>query len=126
MRSTRDSFVRFLIVGVANTAVSYVLYLGLLTLMSYPLAFTLTFVLCVLASYAFNTRFVFGARWSWRGAAQFPAVYLGQYLVGLLLMWVLVGRLGMDERLAPLLVIAVSVPLTYVMARAVIAAERNP
>jgi putative flippase GtrA len=112
--------------GVVNTVGSYVLYLGLLYLVSYRWAYTIAFVTGILASYAVNTHFVFRGRWSWGRAARFPAVYVVQYLAGLALLWLLVERFGMDDRLAPLFVISVSVPLTYFMSKAIIGGERTP
>lgn len=120
MKSISGSFVRFLVWGAINTVASYVVYLWLLSFMTYRFAYTIAFAIGILVSYAVNTRFVFRGSWAWSRAARFPAVYLAQYLAGMALLWILVGHLGVDDRLAPLLVIAVCVPLTYFMSKAII------
>lgn len=74
----------------------------------------------VLLSYWLNCHFVFKVRMSLKGLLRFPLVYVVQYLVGLLLMFVLVEKLAVPKLLAPLLVIVVTVPLTFVLSRALL------
>jgi putative flippase GtrA len=125
MSIAHTPFARFLFWGSVHTVATYVLYLGMLSFSNYQLAYTVTFVVGVVMSYALNTRMVFRKRWSWRKLIQFPMVYVVQYFLGMGLMWLLVARLDFDERLAPIPVVAILVPVTYLMAKAVIEAERG-
>jgi putative flippase GtrA len=125
MNIAHTPFARFLFWGSVHTVATYVLYLVILSFSHYQLAYTVTFVVGVVMSYALNTRMVFRKRWSWAKLVRFPVVYVVQYFLGMGLMWLLVARLGIDERLAPIPVVAMLVPVTYLMAKAVIEAERR-
>ncbi len=48
----------------------------------------------------------------------YPPIHLLLYGFGAALLHVLIERIGIDMRLAPLLVIALSVPLSFVLTRA--------
>lgn len=126
MKFTESRIPRFLAAGVINTVLTYVLYILLLQVTPYRVAFTIAFVLGILLSYALNARFVFARPAAWGSFLRFPFVYLGQYLAGLVIVSLLVDRLGVDARLAPLLALIVTIPLTYVLTRAVfIGKERS-
>jgi putative flippase GtrA len=113
-------FLRFLAVGAFNTAAGYVLYLGLLQVFGYRVAYSIAFVLGVLMSYALNTRYVFRQPFSWSKLLQFPLVYLAQYALGIALLYVLVEVLSVAAFAAPLIVVVVSVPVTFILSRKII------
>jgi putative flippase GtrA len=113
-------FGRFLCVGAFNTVVGYLLYWALLSVLPYGAAYTLSYAVGVFISYLLNCRFVFQRKPSWGGALRFPLVYLVQYVLGLGLLAVFVERLHWDRRLAAVAVICCSVPLTFVLSRAII------
>lgn len=111
------AFARFLITGLFNTAITYVLYLLFLQFMAYQLAYSVVFVLGILISYVLNAGFVFRARMTLGTLARFPLVYVAQYALGMGLVVVLVEFAGVAAWLAPLCAIAVTVPLTFVLSR---------
>lgn len=113
-------FFRFLAVGAFNTAAGYVLYLGLLQVFGYRVAYSIAFVLGVLVSYALNTRYVFRQPFSFSKLLQFPLVYVVQYALGIALLFVLVEVLSIPAFVAPLIVVVVSVPVTFVLSRKII------
>jgi putative flippase GtrA len=82
-------------------------------------AYSVAYVLGIASSYAINVIFVFQARGSLKTALKFPLVYAIQYVVGLAILSSLT-HYGVDSRLAMLLVIAVSVPLTFLLTRFVL------
>jgi len=47
----------------------------------------------------------------------FPLVYLVQYLVGALLLWLLVGKLGLQPTVALVVVVAATLPMTFALTR---------
>lgn len=112
--------VRFLVVGVINTLVGYLLYLAALTVLPYRVAYTAAYALAILSSYALNTYFVFRARWDWRRLLAFPLVYLTQYAASLACLSLLVERLSISEKIAPLVVVLVIIPITYFASRYVL------
>lgn len=108
---------RFLIGGAINTAGTYVVYLGLRLAIDYQWAFLIAYVLGIAFSYFFNAYVVFRTRPTWTSAASFPIVYVVQYAASALLLLVLVERLRLDERFAPLLVTIAMVPVTYLLTK---------
>jgi putative flippase GtrA len=119
-RFISSEFVRYVIVGGANTVITYLAYLALLPVMSYPLAYSLTYAAGIVIAYVLNARFVFRQPLRWRSALSFPLVYVMQYLAGIALLAVLVETLHVGADIAPALVIAITVPLTFVLSRLII------
>lgn len=113
-------FARFLVVGVANTLLGYVLYLAANRFMDYRWAYTFSYVVGIGISYLLNSWVVFREPLSLAKLLKFPVVYLAQYVVGLGVVWLFVSRLGLPESLAPLVVLPITVPLTYVLSRFVL------
>jgi len=118
-------FLRFLASGGINTALTYGLYLLLLPLLGYLVAYSVAYVLGILLSYWLNSVFVFRQPMNWRSLVRFPLVYVVQYLLTGALLWLFVDQLGIDKRLALLAAIAVTVPVTYLAARLAILAGRG-
>ena len=119
----RAEIVRFLVGGASTTLVSYALYLVLLRWMPYVVAYSIAYVAGIAWSYFANTLFVFRRAPSVARAALFPLVYLAQYLAGTVLLVILVGVLHVPQAFAPLAVIVLTLPLTYVLSRYVITAD---
>jgi putative flippase GtrA len=111
---------RFLLGGLVNTAFFYGVYYLLNLAIHYQPAYAIAYVAGVFFSYWLNSRWVFHTAMSWKSFLAFPLVYVVQYGVGAALMYVLVARLGLSESLAPVLVIAANVPLSFVMTRLVL------
>lgn len=111
---------RFILAGVLNTALGYGLYCGLLLVSTYPVAYTISYVAGIFISYILNCMFVFRTRPSMRSAVRYPLIYVVQYVFGITLVTVLVRGVGLDPRIAALVVLCFSVPLTYVLSRLVI------
>ncbi len=119
------AFARFLVTGLLNTALTYVLYLLFLQFMAYQLAYTVVFVLGILISYVLNAGFVFRTRMTLKTLARFPLVYGAQYALGMGLVLLLVEWGGAPSWLAPLCAIAITVPLTFVFSRYIFTSDQN-
>jgi putative flippase GtrA len=120
MKFIKREFLLFVLVGAVNTGASYLLYLGLLSIVSTFIAYTISFVAGIALGYALNTLIVFRERVSVKKAAQFPIVYLVQYGLGIGLLYVFTEWLHISRVLAPLLILVVSVPITFFLARAIL------
>lgn len=118
-------FARFLLSGVLNTGITYLLYLGFLQIVSYRIAYTAAFVLGIFISYGLNALFVFRAGIAIRSLIRFPLVYLAQYVLGLVLVSILVEFVGIAAWLAPIFAILVTVPLTFVLSRTIFLSEKK-
>jgi putative flippase GtrA len=109
--------IKFLIGGVINTAFTYCLYLSLQVILAYQVAYAVAFACGIVFSYWFNAMVVFKTAMSWKGLFAFPLVYLVQYLLSAMLLSVFVERLGMPQSIAPLTVIVLTIPVTFVLTR---------
>ena len=117
-------FARFLIGGILNTAITYLLYFSLLPFFSYKIAYTAAFILGILVSYGLNALFVFKAKVAIKSMIRFPLIYLIQYLLGIALVTTLIEYLGVAAWLAPMIVIIITVPLTFVLSRLIFTSEK--
>ena len=120
MSSLRGQFARFLVAGAINTACTYVLYLVLLRPLGYAIAYAVAYVAGILISYALNARFVFRVPMRFADLLRFPLVYVVQYAAGAVILWMLVERVGVPAQWAVAGVIAVTVPMVFVLSRYVL------
>ena len=120
MKFSDPEFLRFLLAGLFNTVAGYLMYLAFALFFDYRLAYTLSFAIGILLAYWVSTNFVFKAAWSWHRLAAFPSVYLVQYVLGLILIWVLVEKLQVSEKLAPVLTVPLTIPITFLVSRFII------
>lgn len=118
-------FVRFLLVGASNTAFFYAAYALCLRLIEYRLAYTVAFALSVVFSYWLNAQFVFRVKMSLTGLLRFPFVYLVQYVMGIAMMYVLVDRLNVSANVAPILVVCLTIPITFALSRHLLRGGRS-
>ncbi|MDR9862876.1 MULTISPECIES: GtrA family protein [Pseudomonas] len=113
-------FIKFLIVGSINTGAGYIFYLAFIQVMAYTYAYSLSFALSVVLSYVLNARFVFNEPLSFKKLLTFPLVYIVQYISGLCLVYIAVEKLSIPVALAPLLVVVVTLPVTFLLARFIV------
>lgn len=106
--------------GGINAGLTYGLYLLLLLIVRYTFAYSGSYAAGIFLSYYLNARFVFRERLRLSKALKYPSVYLVQYLVGLGLLYLLVETLHLDKRLAPLAIVVITVPATFVLSRYII------
>jgi len=113
-------YLGFLLVGGANTLITYSLYLLLLLVLPYRWSYSLAFAGGIIISYWLNSQFVFQEPVSLLKFVKYPLVYLIQYLLGILILYLCVDRLGISPWLAPLVVVAVSLPVTFMISKMII------
>lgn len=114
-------WLRFIVAGTFNTALSYGCYLFLASYITYQLAYLCAYALGVVAAYGLNAKYVFRLSCSWRGLFSYPIVYVVQYGLGALLLWIMVQWVGLSQTLAPLPVMVCLVPLSYLINKAMLA-----
>lgn len=119
-RNIHSEFFRFLLVGMSNTLVAYVVYLLLLPLLPYLYAYTLSYCVGVVNSYFMNVFFVFRKKVSLHSFLKFPFVYVVQYFLGATILWLLVDKLELAPAWAMVAVIIVTVPITFLASRFVL------
>lgn len=110
-------FARYLAVGAANTAASYAVYLLLLAVADYRVAYTVAYVAGLVGGYLAHARFVFAARPGLRSAASYLATYGAMYATSLLVLYGAVEALAVPKPLGMLAALAVTVPASFVLLR---------
>ena len=115
-------FVKFGLVGVSNTLISYISYLLFVLLgCHYLIASILSFVVSVTNSFYWNNRYVFreeeGKKRSWWHT--YIKTFLAYASTGLVLNNILlvlwVDVLGISELVAPLVNLIITIPLNYII-----------
>lgn len=117
MRYFNSDKMRFLLAGGINTILSYAFYVFFLLFFHYAIAYTISCILSIVISYLLNTKFVFRSHYSWSRFFAFPLVYLVQYFVGLVLLHLVIEFLHVRPLLAPIVVVAITWPITYLLSR---------
>lgn len=108
---------RFLLAGAANTLLTYLLYLVLLNPVGHRWAYGVAYAAGIGLAYVLGRGFVFRRHAGWRSVLLTPLIYLFQFCIGLLIVEVWVTLLGLRPELAPLVAVAATLPLTYVLSR---------
>ncbi|WP_285373334.1 GtrA family protein [Pseudomonas sp. lyk4-TYG-107] len=113
------SFARFLASGAFNTLATYALYLMLLNIINYKASYTITYIFGIFLSYFLNRHFVFKSTTGSRSILLYPLVYLAQYLASMGILWLWIDHLHFNEKVAPLIAVIITIPLTYLLSKAI-------
>lgn len=112
-------FIRFAIVGCSNTIISLVTYYVLIYFdIHYIVAYTAGFLLSVCNAFFWNNRYVFQNKEENSILRAFYKVFLSyglSYVFSLLLMSVLVEVLHIQEYVAPILKMCITIPLNFLL-----------
>jgi len=112
--------VRFLLAGGLNTAVTFGLYVVLKTVLNYQISYFISWVCGIFLAWLMSSWFVFRSRPSLRTFLRFPLVYVVQYVLGATLLELFAGVLGLSQTWSPLLVIVLTLPLTFLLSKFVL------
>jgi putative flippase GtrA len=110
----------FLLCGAANTGLTYALYALFLLLMPYKLSYSLAYICGIVVSYYLNSQFVFKEPVSLAKFLKYPVVYIVQYLLGIVVLYICVDVLAISKWLAPIGVIIISLPVTFGLSKLII------
>lgn len=121
-KETLFQFIKFGLVGLSNTILSYVVYCVLVKLNThYQIANIVGFIVGVLNSYYWNNRYVFKTN---KGEKRnhiktLFKTFVAYGITGLLLqgflLWLFVERFDIDSLIAQLLGLCITVPLNFVL-----------
>ncbi|RZO08824.1 GtrA family protein [Pseudomonas moorei] len=113
----KQDFVKFLISGGFNTAMTYGVYLILLMFLPYTTSYTISYIAGIVLAYLLNRFFVFKSHQGLKTIALLPLVYVMQYVISMLILWCWVEKLGFNDSLAPIVAIIITIPITYVLSK---------
>ena len=125
MRFINREFYRFIFWGGVNTLAGYLIYAFLLLFLPYLASYSIAFVLSVFISYFLNSTFVFKQELRLNKAIKYPLVYVTQYLLGAISLFVIVQVLRVNKLVAPLLVVVLTIPVTYFLSRRIVRGKEN-
>jgi len=117
-------FVKFGVVGLSNTAISYLIYSILVYLgLHYLVSSVIAFIISVLNSFFWNHKFVFkdetgGKRSIARALMRTYASYaFSGFIVSNILLYIFIEFFGVSKYVAPIFGLVVTVPLNYILNR---------
>ncbi len=117
MKFINREFSLFILMGGINTLLGYAIYALFLLFLPYTISYTLSYGLGIFIAYYLNSRFVFKTKFSLAKAAQYPLVYVFQYIAGVLILRLLVGVFAIHVLIAPIIVVGFTIPLTFFLSR---------
>lgn len=113
----KQQILGFSVSGVLSTLIMFLLYVGLHQLINYQYAYLISYSTSVIALYFMNSM-VFKQSVSVHTWLRFSLIYLMQYLIGAAVLALLV-YFGFSVTYAPLAVVLLLLPITFVLNRIV-------
>lgn len=114
-------FIKFGLVGLSNTLISYIVYVILIFLsVHYLYASICGFIVSVLNSFYWNNKYVFGEQsehrvW-WKSLVKTFMSYAGTGLIlSNVLLYIWIQLFGISEIIAPILNLLITIPLNYLL-----------
>lgn len=115
------AFIRFVIVGVLNTGVYYIVYLLLLSChISYMISHLCGFLSAFIFSYFLNCYFVYRVKPSIKTFLQFPLTQVVNMGLQTLLLYFFVDLFHWNKELAPFPALIITVPVTYLLSKKIL------
>lgn len=111
----KSRIVKFTISGAVTTAVTYLLYLILINYIDYKVTYIITYMIGIILSFFLNGKIVFKSKLTVKKFFLYPLIYIVQFAIGMVLLILLVDYLSVDKRIAPLVIVFITFPLTFIM-----------
>jgi putative flippase GtrA len=119
-------FVRFVVVNVLNTLLYYLLYLLFLLVVPYVAANVLALGVAIVLAYSMNARYAFRVRMTGRSLVSFLITNLTTMGLRTVVVWLLVEIQLTGERVAPLVAVAVTLPVAFLLTKFVMTGPADP
>jgi putative flippase GtrA len=113
-------FFLFIGYGVVNTGITYLIYLLLTFFTHYQIAYLISYILGIVLAYLLNQFLVFRGKSTFKKFFQYPFIYIAQYTIGSFLLYIFVKLFFFPEKIAPLTVSIILIPITYTMNKIVL------
>lgn len=107
----------FGIVGTTAMAIHYGIFYVLLPFLPVNVAFSLGYLISFLYNFAMSSRFTFKVKPSVGRLLRFAASHGTNYLLQIILLNFFIHVTGLNEKVAPIPVYAVSIPVNYILVR---------
>lgn len=123
IRSHARPLLRFSLVGVVNTGVYYLAYLGLIVVLPYFTAHLLAWAVSISASFFLNCRFTYHVQPTWRRFAVYPLSNLPNIIATSVGVVALIEVFNLNVKIAPLIAGICAVPFSYLLAKFLLTAK---
>lgn len=120
-----QQWVRYVLVGISNTALTYLTYVLMLFLFSYNISYAISYVSGVFYAYFLNSKFVFKTSLSIKKFIKFPLVYVVQFLINWIFLFMFVEKLELSQIYAPIIVTIISLPISFVLSKLILLGKKN-
>ena len=123
LKGKLKEYIKFNIIGTSNFIVSQIFYIILLLAfnLNYIIAYTITSVLSVIASYFLNSKFTFNnSNYSTKKLYLSILVYVFEYIFNMAIIILLVMLFNVNQIIAPLIAPVFSTPPVFFLMRLVI------
>lgn len=121
-QSNLVAFVKYSVVGCVNTAdyyLSYLFFMDILKL-TYRVSFVMSYVVSIVGSYFLNTYFTYKQKPSLKKFLVFPLTYVPNFLIQYFGIILLVDKIKMSSKVAPVITALVATPITFFVMKYVI------
>ncbi|MCD2502370.1 GtrA family protein [Clostridium sp. NSJ-145] len=110
-------FLRFVIVGIIATAISYGVYIAFEKLgLQYNIAYTLGYIISFCFNYVASTYFTFKTKANVKKGAKFTCAHIFNYCLQMILLNIFI-YIGIGKGIAPIFVYAISIPVNFIIVR---------
>jgi putative flippase GtrA len=110
-------FTRYIVVGAGNTVASYALYLLLLLVVDYRVAYSIAYVAGLISGYLAHTRWVFRTSPGAVSLLVYLTTYATMYLVSLVVLYGVVEWWSLPKPAAMLAALMVTIPASFLLLR---------
>lgn len=93
------------------------LYLLLLTIIDYKIAYAISYLSGIVLAYYINTKYVFASKLTIKKFIKFPTVYAFQFIMSMVIVYFCVEMNYVSEQIAPLVVILITVPFVFIISK---------
>jgi putative flippase GtrA len=118
-------FFRFIIIGFINTGHYYAFYLFFIHFvqLNYLPAHIIAFLISMIGSFFLNCYFTYRTKPTIRKFLQFPITYAVNITVSTAAIFLLVDVMKLNENISPLLAQGITIPITFLVSKRILAKE---
>ncbi len=113
-------FLRFIVSGCINTGSTWLLYIALCEIVHYQIAWFFAYAFGIVIAYCINITYVFHGKSNIKKVVHYPFIYLIQYFLSTLLVFLFVRIKGIPNEIIPGIVAVILVPISFIMNRFVL------
>lgn len=113
-------FIKFLLIGLLNTGITYILYLVFLPFTTYEVSYTLSYVIGIITSYIFNSSMVFRSKLTLLKFIKYPLVYIVQFFLNWIILKLAVNYFNIHTKFAPVIVMVITIPITFALSKLIL------